>query len=369
MFNLDDGLLAVTWPDGLSHRFHPIWLRERSFEPDNKDCVTGHRVQEVAFLPPDLAITQAALDGDRILLAFDDGHRCSYTLDDLRDAVERPMPDDLVGARQPWDGALAERPWHDAGYMKDDDEALLAMIDDLARLGFVLLRELGTEPDGLVSLTERIGPMRATNWGTLADVRTLADYDDLSMTGRALEPHCDNPYRLPGPGYIFLHCLENDAEGGESVIIDGLQVAQRVAERDPEAFDVLTGTQVGFHYADADAILDHAGPLIELGPLGEVHRVRFHNRAEQVPAWEASRLDAFYRARRLMAEEVWAQDNALCFRLAPGEAYVVDNHRLLHGRTEIHTATGNRHMRQCYMDRDIVSSRQKVLRRARGLAR
>lgn len=46
-----------------------------------------------------------------------------------------------------------------------------------------------------------------------------------------------------------------------------------------------------------------------------------------------------------------------------GEAYVVDNYRLLHGRTEIDLATGSRHLRQCYMDRDIVSSRQEVLRR------
>jgi len=65
-----------------------------------------------------------------------------------------------------------------------------------------------------------------------------------------------------------------------------------------------------------------------------------------------------------MAEEVWSPDNTLRFSLKPGEAYVVDNYRLFHGRTEIRLATGNRHLRQCYMDRDMVSSRQKVLRRA-----
>lgn len=53
----------------------------------------------------------------------------------------------------------------------------------------------------------------------------------------------------------------------------------------------------------------------------------------------------------------------LRFKLAPGEAYVIDNYRLLHGRTAIVLTTGRRHLRQCYMDRDIVSSRQKVLRR------
>ena len=51
----------------------------------------------------------------------------------------------------------------------------------------------------------------------------------------------------------------------------------------------------------------------------------------------------------------------LRFRLQPGELLMMDNYRLLHGRTGYTLATGSRHMRQCYMDRDTVQSRRRLL--------
>lgn len=358
--------LTVSWPDGLNHVFHPLWLRERSFETCNKDPHTGHRLEVAAFLPIDIGIAQALEKNNGVEIAFSDGHSCRYSLDDLRQQALNLLPSDLIGTKQLWDSTLESWPRHEAAQIVADDSALLAMIDDLARLGFALVGGLGEGEDDLARLCDRIGPMRPTNWGTIADIKSIANAYDLSMTGRALEPHVDNPYRLPGPGYIFLHCLENSAKGGDSFIIDGFMVASNVKKRDPEAFATLVNTLVGFHYADDDAILDHFGPLLELGPNGDLHRVRFHNRADQVPAYSCARLSMYYNARRVMAEEVWSETNTLRFRLDPGEAYIVDNYRLFHGRSEIELTTGNRHMRQCYMDRDAVSSCQKIMRRRLG---
>jgi len=368
MISFTPSHLSVTWADGLSHSFHPIWLRERSFEEDNKDPLTGHRLEEVAFLPPDLGLSDAVETDDVIALTFTDGHRCQYHRDDLRRQATDLFAKDLIGDKQLWDHALDTWPDHTLADLASNDgetesRALLAMLNDVARLGFARVSGVSTDMDGLKSLCDLIGPMRSTNWGTIADVKSIANAYDLSMTGRALEPHVDNPYRLPGPGYIFLHCLQNDAIGGESVIIDGFNVAERVRQRDPKAFEILTKTLVNFHYNNDVAILDHYGALIELGPLGELFRMRFHNRADQVPAYAPDVLSAYYAARRIMAEEVWSDDNTLRFRLKPGEVLVVDNYRLFHGRTAIDLATGDRHLRQCYVDRDIVSSCQKRLLR------
>ena len=355
--------LTVSWGDGFSHVFHPIWLRERSFEETNKDPITGHRLQEVAFLPLDLCLKTASESDDAITLEFSDGHRCRYQLDDLRQQATPSPAKDMVGDTQLWDRTLAAMPDHDLRTIQGNDAALLAVLADIARLGFVRIGGIGTDDDGLARLTDIIGPMRQTNFGTIADVKSIANAYDLSMTGRALEPHVDNPYRLPGPGYIFLHCLKNEAKGGDSIIIDGFNVAKRVQARDPLAYQVLVDTVVNFHYANEVAILDHYGALIELDPLGDLFRVRFHNRADQVPAYTPDVLEWYYSARRIIAEEVWSPANTLQFKLEPGQVLVVDNYRLFHGRTEIDLATGDRHLRQCYMDRDIVSSCQKRLRR------
>lgn len=359
----DDGM-EVRWPDGRSFVFHPLWLRERSFAPSNKDLATGHRLQEVAFLPLDLAIVHAKRDGEtRVAIAFSDGHACSYELDDLRRCIDHPLPDDLVGERLLWDASLDPLPWHRYEDVRASPRALLQLIGSLAVYGVALVRGMGTDGDALAALAALFGPIRETNWGRISDVKSIADGHDLSMTGRALEPHVDNPYRLPGPGYIFLHCLENSAEGGESTLVDGFRAAEELRAHDPAAFETLSRTEVTFRYADPDAILEHYGSLIELSPDGRVARVRFHNRADQVVAKRSAELSAYYRARRAFAELVWSDRLTLKFKLGPGDAYIVDNHRILHGRTEIRLSTGNRHLRQCYLDRDTVSSRQKVLLR------
>lgn len=365
MFDYSNTELTVAWPDGLIHSFHPLWLRERSFEASNKDATTGHRVVEAAFFPTDIALTGAVDNDDGIALTFGDGHACHYTYDDLRYQAENLLPVDLTGEKHLWDATLDPLPRHDGNRVLSDDIALADIIGDIARYGFVLLNNTGDGENDLARLCDRIGPIRPTNWGTIADIRSIADAYDLSMTGRALEPHVDNPYRLPGPGYIFLHCLESSATGGDSFLIDGFKVAQNIKTRDAEAFRILSTTDVGFHYADGDAVLDHYGPLIELNKDGSPHRVRFHNRADQVPAYTPDDLSAYYAARRLMAEEVWADSNTIRFRLEPGDVLIIDNYRLFHGRTEIDMTSGNRFLRQCYMDRDAVSSRQKLLFKAK----
>ncbi len=363
MMNFTSTALTINWPDGLSHTFHPFWLRERSFEPTNKDPITGHRLEEVALMPLDITISDSNQFDNHVDLTFSDGHSCQYTLNDLRQQATNLLPDDLVGDKKTWNNSLEELPRHNGSQVLNDEGALLNAIDCIACNGFALIDSIGSGQDDLAHLCDRIGPIRPTNWGTIADIKSIANAYDLSMTGRALEPHVDNPYRLPGPGYIFLHCLENSVEGGDSFLIDGFRVAENIKKRDADAFNTLTDTVVCFQYTDDDAILEHYGPLIELDPTGNLHRVRFHNRADQVPAYSPENLSAYYRARYIMAEEVWSEVNTLRFRLEPGNALIVDNYRLFHGRTEVQLTTGNRHLRQCYMDRDMMSSCQKTLRR------
>ena len=61
-----------------------------------------------------------------------------------------------------------------------------------------LVRGLPREHDALQLLTDLIGPIRQTNWGGIADVKSIANGYDLSMTDRALEPHVELPRRHLG---------------------------------------------------------------------------------------------------------------------------------------------------------------------------
>ena len=51
------------------------------------------------------------------------------------------------------------------------------------------------------------------------------------------------------------------------------------------------------------------------------------------------------------------------FKLAAGDLFIVDNLRVLHGRTGYAATSGERHLQGCYADRDGLRSRLAVLSR------
>lgn len=367
MLEWNERELTLRWPDGFEATFHPLWLRERSNEEGNKDRATGHRLEVAAFLPLDLDLTSAAVRDNAVELAFGDGHACRYTLDDLRSAATTGRGETAAETRL-WNRKLSPLPWHDLADMKHDAAALLTLLGDLDALGFALVRGLPVEPDGLLAFTNLLGHIRETNWGRIADVKSVPEPDDLSMTPMALEPHVDNPYRVPQPAYVLLHCLENSAVGGDSILIDGFNVAERLRRDDPAAFRALAETPIFFRYADDDTILENICTFIEVGTDGRVRQTRFHGRSDQVLALGPATLERFYGARRALADIIWSSTMQLRLKLAPGEMYIVDNFRIFHGRDSFTLTSGSRHMRQCYMDRDVIASRQKVLQRSASRA-
>ncbi|SDM53112.1 gamma-butyrobetaine dioxygenase [Franzmannia pantelleriensis] len=339
-----------------SQEFTALWLRERSPDPQTRDPRTGQRLIEAAELPLGLRLESADSVDHALRLHFSDGHRCEVPLQELLDeAVDPPQ--------RLWDAASAPAPRADFATALSDDGALLAMLDALQRDGFVMVSGVPGEADGMRPLIDRIGPLRRTNWGGIADVKSVANAYDLTMTQRGLEPHTDNPYRDPIPGYIWLHCLTNAAEGGDSTLADGFMAARLLRERDPEAFDCLSRVRPGFRYRDDTTHLESEGPLIELDSQGEPMRVRYSNRTERVPALAPDVLDAYFAARRAFHELITGEELTLHLKLDPGQMLIIDNYRLLHGRRAYQLAGGVRHMRQGYVDRDSTASRRRVLRR------
>ena len=357
--------LAVTWADGRSFTFHPIWLRERAPLEDTLDPRTGQRKLEAAFLPLELSVLAARRRGDATVeVGFSDGTVARFAGPELRRAVAEPPQLDLLGQKQLWDASLGGFPRYRLDEVRRE-EGLLGLLDDLARLGCVLVEEVPPEKNGILEFMGLIGNIKLTNWGGVEDVKVDADAFDLTLTNRGLEPHVDNPYRSSTIGYVVLHCLANSFEGGESGIVDGFAVAERLRQEDPAAFEALAATPVTFRYQDETTLLENRCPLIRLDEAGQVERVAWSNRTEFADARSSEELALYYRARRRLAELIYSDEMTVRFKLQPGQAFILDNYRVLHSRQPFElSGGGNRHMRQGYFDRDMVSSRQKVLRRA-----
>jgi gamma-butyrobetaine dioxygenase len=74
-------------------------------------------------------------------------------------------------------------------------------------------------------------------------------------------------------------------------------------------------------------------------------------------------LARYYRARRAFDHLLRSPEFEIRFKLDTGELLIMDNRRLLHGRTGFDPAEGLRHLQGCYIDIDGPRSLYRVLRR------
>jgi gamma-butyrobetaine dioxygenase len=242
-----------------------------------------------------------------------------------------------------------------------DDGALRDWLRDLKATGLTIVDGLPDDPEAGRKIAERVGFLRRTNFGTTFEVVSKPDPNNLAYTAEALPLHTDLPNQEVPPGYQFLHCLANDAEGGGSTFADGVALAEALRLDDAAAFEHLATVPIPFRFCDGATDLRVRRPVIRLGSTGEIREIR----------WNAHIADAFDMTPEVLAEYYPAYraymrlTRAPCFRvetkLAAGEMVCFDNRRVLHGRGAFDPSTGRRHLRGCYVDRGEVDSRLRTL--------
>jgi gamma-butyrobetaine dioxygenase len=362
----EDGRVLVALTGGSAVRLHALWLRENAPDDLARHPVSGQKYRTVLELDPGTRITAAALEDGEIVVRFEpDGHRTRLSPSWLSaSAVPSRRPGTPFWVR---DGL---RLWHDGldpesiarpfESVAAGGAALREWLDLVASHGAAILRGGPVAPGTVAQVAAWFGHVRETNYGRVFDVRRKADASNLADTGLGLEVHTDNPYRDPVPGLQLLHCLESAAEGGDSILVDGFAAGLALAERDPEAFETLRRTRLRFAYRDATAALEAEAPILEVAADGELMAVRYNNRSLATPPMEPATAERFYRAYRAFAGLLAAPSRAARFALRPGDLFIVDNRRVLHGRTAF-TGAGARWLQGCYADRDGLHSTRALL--------
>merc|ERR1711991_94703 len=136
--------------------------------------------------------------------------------------------------------------------------ALRDWLSHIRRYGFAKLTGLPVESGNLFKIVDLFGYVRETNYGRHFEVRTEVNPVNLAYTGLGLQAHTDNPYRDPVPTMQILYCLENSAEGGDSIVVDGFACARRLHDENPEDFELLSQYCAAFSYEGSKDVALHS---------------------------------------------------------------------------------------------------------------
>jgi len=362
--------LTVVWDDGRSARFSALWLRD--CRPEDRDPHSGQRLVDVADLPEEPRIRTARAANGGLDLEFEGEPSAShYAADWLREqaaaaADRRPELRTRLWPNGSERDAMRDHAWLDYAQFTAAPTKRLHWLTRLTQDGIAFLAGVPTRERAILEACALMGRVAETNYGLLFEVRSVALPENLAFSDHGLGLHTDNPYREPVPGFQALHVLVSSPDGGENLFADGFAIAEHLRAAEPQAFAVLTGTPVPFHYRSADADLYAERPLIQLSADGRIMAVHYNNRSIAPLSPAGVDLGAFYAAYRRFARLLREPRFQLRRHLGDGELVAFDNQRTLHGRTAFSSQRHARHLQGCYLTRDSVYSQIGLLRRGTG---
>ena len=339
---------------------HPIWLRERVRDEKYLDKNNDQRLFDPSFLD-NINIEKAHIDNNILELTFNDGVTSRFEINKLTSEFLDTENLSNIVKQKLWDSSLKDIPTYKFKEDFYESKDMYDLLKSFYEFGFVIIKNVPTQNNYIVDFANSIGSIRPTNFGEFFNVRSVPSPNDLAYTSLALSPHTDNPYRKPIPCIQLLHCIENEVSGGFSTLVDGFNVAAYLKKNNQSYFEILTKVKVKFKFKDKDVILENRGELIELDELNNFKQVRFSSRLDYVPILEKHQLDLYYKARKTISDLYNSKKFKIDFKLEPGDILMMDNHRLLHGRTVYDTSEGKRFLQGCYIDHDSSEGRLRHL--------
>ena len=345
------------------HEIHPFWLRERVDGEEFLDKGTQQRLFDPSSMSTEIAIKGAKINRDFLEVNFNDGVRSKLNLNKI--ALEFSNKDTVIKSinKIKWDSRLKNVKNFEYKENFFESKEMYDLLVSFYEYGFVIIKNVPTENNFIVNFANSIGSVRRTNFGEHFNVTSKSNPNDLAYTTLHLSPHTDNPYRNPVPCIQILHCIENEVSGGFSTLVDGYTVTENLKKEDPEFYKILSEVKVRFKFTDKNVVLEDWSELIHLDDNNEFKQVRFSPRLDYVPMLEKNKLDLYYKARKKLSDLYNSEKNRIEFKLAPKDLMMMDNYRVLHGRTKFDPNEGKRFLQGCYIDFDSTEGKLRHLKR------
>ena len=346
-----------------SEEIHPFWLRERVSNEEYFDNYTQQRKFDPTCLKTDISIKSAQINNDFLEINFNDGVNFKLEIDKI---IQEYSKDDFFIQslkKEKWKSNFINFEKYNYSDNLFESRTMYDLLIKFYKYGFVIFKNVPTNDNFIVKFANSIGSIRRTNFGEFFNVKSLPNPNDLAYTSLPLAPHTDNPYRNPVPCIQLLHCIINEVTGGFSTLVDGYTVTEDLKNEFREYYDILTKVKVKFKFIDKDVILEGWSELINLDENEKFKQVKFSPRLDFVPILKKKELDLYYKARNKISAMYNSDKYRIEFKLMPGDLLMMDNYRLLHGRTEFDTNEGSRFLQGAYIDFDSTEGKLRHLKR------
>ena len=337
-----DGGLEIRWGDGHSSFFHAVWLRHQCTCPSCGTPVNALRGIRLHHLPDDLPFAIQAYTADGLVITWTyDGHASQYASTWLRDhcysATEREHRQHRPSL---WDYRIGnDIPTADMIACEQSPAVRLEMLEMVLGLGFCHIANVPTDASEAHRLINLVGQQRQSHYGTYMLSKKGA-VDNVGDVCDALDPHCDETYRLSTIGMTVFQVLRPSSNGGYSTLVDGFEAVERLRNAYPKDFDLLT--KIPIKGARRDTAHNSAGnvkwyeatmPAIRIDFDGNVTGIRFNERQIMPLDLPSDLIEPAYLALKRLYRILYDPELRLTLELGAGEGLIFDNQRILHGRT------------------------------------
>ena len=347
---------------GLEKEIHPFWLRERIIGDAFVDKKTQQRLFDPTELKENIKIDNLNLSDNFLEITFNDGIKTKLEIQKILEELSNK--DEIKHIEKiKWDSSLSNFNFFEFKDNFFEEKEMYKALTNFYQYGFIVFRKVPTKNNFIVNFANSIGSVRRTNFGEFFNVKSKPNPNDLAYTSLSLAPHTDNPYRNPVPCIQLLHCIENKVTGGFSTLVDGYTVTEKLSNDFPDYYKILTEIKVRYQFIDQNVVLEDWAEMIQLDENKRFKQVRFSPRLDFVPLMDKEKLELYYSARNKISEFFNSDQYRIEFKLKPGDLLMMDNHRLLHGRTSYDANEGERFLQGCYIDYDSTEGKLKHLKR------
>lgn len=347
-------------------RFHYVWLRDNCLCPKCYDPSSRQKRYDLRDFVLDPQPFSVKLQDDRLVVNWDEysRHQSIFPISWLLERAYDPKPKPEPLKKQ----ILWDRAWFDThtiewpDYCADSQKMWNILSDRLSTLGFALVHNVAIE--NLEPLLLSIGPIyeiaKFGNFCAIKPVPTSSNLSsDLSVSseGHALSLHTDLTYINAPPVVQCLYCVENDAHGGESIIVDGFRLAADFRKNHPDYFHILANTPVKFkQFIDRWSYLfSRTSPIFQTNDNNEVVGISYSHKNLEIDL-PYEKMKSFYEAYDMFLKYLNNLDYRYSYRLQKGDCQFLQNYRLLHGRESFDSRSGTRHLETGYIEWDYFQA-------------